>query len=222
MAGANQQQVQAATVDQPPRLVKRAFLSDPANAQTYTFTDVDIGEAAPDRLVVVCVTSTEAGVNRTVSSGTIAAAAATLVAAVSAASFIPTAILSRNVATGTTADITVTFSGAVTNCGIKIYVLYGLRSLTPVDAAETSATTGASRSISLATKADGIAIFACSKGNGGDTTFSSATRDEHQIVESRRHATASIAPTAEAASTTETASFTNSSNGIGLVAASWR
>jgi hypothetical protein len=205
-----------------PVLVKGSFYSNTANQTTYTFTAVDIGTQSADRLVVIGTTSTETGVNRTFSSATIDGSAATVNAAVAAASFIPTAIFSRNVTSGTTTDITITYSGGVTNCAIKIYLLYGLQSFTPVGSGQLTVVSGASQSLSFNTSNNGIVIFACSKGNGGDTTFSSATRDEHQLVESRRHAYASIAPSAALTPLTETASFTNSANGIGFVGASWR
>ena len=120
-----------------------------ANQTTYTFTNCDIGTASSDRYVVVYGAGYTGSLstNRNASSVSIGGSSATIdytVLSTAAPSF----FAKRLVTSGTTATIAVSFSGPMTNCGIAIYVIYGLNSTTPISTATGINTTGATLSLS--------------------------------------------------------------------------
>lgn len=103
-------------------------------ATTFTYTAQNIGEADPNRLVVVCICMDNNGVTRSLSSVTIAGAAATIVAD-TGSSDRAAAIVAAAVPNGTTADIVVTYSGNVNLNGIGVFAMYALNSNTAVSTA---------------------------------------------------------------------------------------
>lgn len=96
-------------------------------ASSYTFAGTAIGNAATNRIVIVAVSinSTEAQ-STSISGVTIGGVAATRAVGMKGA-----AIYSRNVTTGTTADIVVNISGGTVNaCVITVYRMVNAASIT--------------------------------------------------------------------------------------------
>jgi hypothetical protein len=104
---------------------------DSVAATTFTFTDHAIGAADSTRLVVVVFNYYDLA-TRTVSSATIGGSAATIVADVGTSGGLRSgsAIISRAVASGTTATIAITFTAEVDRCNISVYRLVNLDSNT--------------------------------------------------------------------------------------------
>lgn len=120
----------------------RGYTQSGADGTTYTFNNVDIGTPTSDRYVAVWTTGTSTFPTlstRTVVSISIAGTNGTIVSK-NQAKYYPRACAIRNVTTGTTATITVTFSAAavsgaasVRNCLIAVYAIYGVSSTTVRD-----------------------------------------------------------------------------------------
>ena len=105
------------------------------NGTTYTFNNVNIGTPTSDRYIAVWTTGTSTfptTTTRTVSSISIAGTNGTIVSKNLSQNY-QRACAIRNVTTGTTATITVTFSGGSLNCLIAVYAIYGISSTTVRD-----------------------------------------------------------------------------------------
>lgn len=127
---------------------------DAADLTTYTFTGYNFGTAATGRvLVAVCV---GAAGNRTISSSTIGGVAgATQVEVVSATNG-TAAIISAAVPTGTSGDISITWSGAQGRAACGLWSMYGITSAT---AANTSSDgTAGSSTLSLSVQANDLLV----------------------------------------------------------------
>lgn len=121
-------------------------LSSTSGLTTYSFTSVSIGAASATRRVIVLVHGRSGTSSRTISSATIGGIAATIDATItsSASGSTIAGIISATVPTGTTATVAITFSGSMFDAAIYPLALDNLRSVTPVDTATASATTGTS------------------------------------------------------------------------------
>lgn len=101
-----------------------------ANLTTYTFSNQPIGDAEPDRYVFFV-----AAIHRnaaTTATATINGVSAVLVHS----GFNTTSLLcifrsASPIATGTTADISITANGACNSCGIAVYTGVGIKNITP-------------------------------------------------------------------------------------------
>lgn len=120
-----------------PTRVYVGSTGDATNAQNYTFTDHDIGDAAADRLVVVAITwEVNSGGTINLSTVSIGGNAASIIRQdVSPTSRrAHSAIAALAVASGTTATIAVGLSSTNANsCAVHVYALYNLTSTTPFD-----------------------------------------------------------------------------------------
>jgi hypothetical protein len=118
----------------------RESLSD---ATSYLFDDVNLANAAPDRLVVVAAHSAT-NVVASFSSVTIGGIAALKVASVgeNVQPSAPTAFYTARVPTGTQADIQVEMSAGVVRAAIAVYALYGVQSATAYDSGTLTAMGG--------------------------------------------------------------------------------
>ena len=143
-----------------------------ATQTVYTFTDANIGPAAADRYVVVCITGSAGTSGRSLSSVSIGGSAATLDA--NAASSVPAsttsiaAIARRLVAAGTTATVVATFSADMLIGYCHVYTLTHALSATPNDTQTTVSGPGTATSLS-----DTIDVL---QGGALLVTASSATR----------------------------------------------
>lgn len=126
-------------------VVFQQFGSSTSALTTYSFTNVNIGTAASNRHVVVIVAgdSGNSSLLRTVSSVSIAGTTGTLIGDNPAGTRYAKSQAIRAVTTGTTATISVTFSGSMVNAVIGVFATYGLTSTTIRDE-EYSLTVGGS------------------------------------------------------------------------------
>jgi hypothetical protein len=148
-----------------------------ADASSYTFTSADIGTADADRTVVVAVASRKSGATTTITGVTVGGVSATELVQVSnfATNTCVAGLYAINVASGTSADIVVTFADPMLRCGIGVYRCTGI-STTPNDTA-TSATSGASVNVDVT--AGGAAIGVASAGTTSQPACTWTVVGEH-------------------------------------------
>jgi hypothetical protein len=183
-----------------------------------TYTNAPIGTAAADRLVVVCVTHSRTP-PRVLTAVSIAGTNGAMVA--SAAVGDPASeIYSRLVTTGTTATITLTFSGAVTPNAMHVFTITGLTSTTAIDTLAVSATNSPSGGIDLSS--GGVLIVSASGITAANaiTLTGVATADHDAASSTMRIAAAHEANTPTVTNRTITA--TSASTAEAIAAASWR
>jgi len=146
-------------------------VSNTTGATTYTFTAANIGTATSDRVIVVGV-MLNSSTNRTVSSVTLGGNAMTSIVGTNSAS--NTALFRISVASGTTADIVVTGSGASNGCYVVIYSLTGWGTVTTYNS---NSATGSSATISttIDTASGGAVIGIQNRFNTGSVTTSGFT-----------------------------------------------
>jgi hypothetical protein len=141
------------------------FTSNTASLTTYTFNNVPIGG---DGLIAVVVHSESAN-NRTISSATINGNAATIASQISqgpaAAQFTNTGVIYLRVTSGTTANISITYSGAVTRMGIGVWRIQNNISDTPIQTRTSSLLTGTGLSITF-TGLTTYSLGVCGQTNG--------------------------------------------------------
>lgn len=151
-------------------LTYRATTVDMTDLTTYTFSTQDIGAADGTRRVIVGVAGFSSSVisARTLSSATIAGGAATI--HVNPSSARNTAIISAQVAAGTTATIALTFSGAMRAAAIHIYRLINETSGTPF--ATGSATySGANATLNINVPSIGALVAVTCADDSSNPTF---------------------------------------------------
>lgn len=185
---------------------------NPANQTAYTFAGHAIGDAASARLVVVIAHGYGTGAAaRTVTGLTIGGVAATQVIGPSAA--FHTSIWQLPVAAGTTADIAVTFSGAMDWASIDVYALTGLSSNTATDS---DTDTGAVLTLALTTGVGDVVIAGATTDTF--TGYSAGVSiDDNTAIESAK----SSAGHGTATGTTTTVTGDGVTSFARLVAASW-
>jgi hypothetical protein len=146
-------------------------VSNTTGATTYTFTAANIGTATSDRVIVVGV-MLNSSTNRTVSSVTLGGNAMTSIVGTNSAS--NTALFRISVASGTTADIVVTGSGASNGCYVVIYSLTGWGTVTTYNS---NSATGSSATISttIDTASGGAVIGIQNRFNTGSVTTAGFT-----------------------------------------------
>lgn len=140
---------------------------------TFSFTGVNIGTAASDRIVVAVFHASGGTTGATITSLT--CSAGTLDTAVSGVNaFQNAAITYIQIASGTTADFSVTYSGTKNRANLHVYTLTGWTTSTPLttDSDAASATT-ASSTLDIPTGA--AAIYAVTASGTPTGTWSSAT-----------------------------------------------
>ena len=133
---------------------------------SLTFSDVPIGAAHSHRTIVVSAVSWGSGDSaRTwdaAGAGIGGAGATTLVTrSHDGSNQLVTAVMARAVAAGTTADITLAYTGGtVTYHSIAVYRAIGIASLTPIDTGTDSDSSATELDLSLNTPSRGLAIAA--------------------------------------------------------------
>jgi hypothetical protein len=202
-----------------PVLASHPF--DTTNATIYTFPSAGIGTAHADRVVLIGVIWSNS-TSRTVSSFTVGGSSTDAIIVTQAAN---SAILAIPYASGTTADIVITMSGACTCMGIGVYDTRPRSMIYPVDVASRTLTATSVTMADVSVRNGGYLIVigsvlaleaATAVYDGADTL----TIDAQENVEDRRAVYLS-------ASITENTGFTNpgfssaSSNSKRMVAASF-
>jgi hypothetical protein len=176
-----------------------------------TFSSISIGAADSSRTVVVGVSFNAGGSSRTVSSATIGGVTASVIS-VAGSGFEGSAIIYADVPTGTTADISLTFSNTVNEAvAIGVYRLINVSNV-----ADYTDTSGSTFTTSVTTPSTPSYIISA-LGVGGDATlvsWSNTTEQYSYIIggSSRYHGGASVA--ASSAGTVNVSASTDSSFGI--------
>ena len=101
---------------------------DSGSGTNYTFSSQNLGTAATDRIIVVHVASERSSAGaRTVSSLTVAGVSAALVVRNTSPNGDPHECWEAQVPSGTSGDVVVNHSGALTGCSIALYAVYNAK-----------------------------------------------------------------------------------------------
>lgn len=106
---------------------------DTGAATTYTFLAEPIGTAAADRRVIIAVHGDDTAATYSISSMTVGGVTTTINSEVGSTTKLA-AITTTLVPTGTTADVVITFSEAISMCSITVWSAIGMLSNTAIDA----------------------------------------------------------------------------------------
>jgi hypothetical protein len=187
---------------------------DNVSATSYTFTGASIGTAAADRVIVVGV-MLNSGSARTVSSVTLGGNAMTSIVGTNSAS--NTALFRIDVASGTTANIVVTGSGASNGCFVVIYSLIGWGTVTTYNS--NSATgSGSTISTTIDTVSGGAVIGIQNRFNTDSiTTAGFTTQDTNGVFDiTQRVYSGNTFPTTAATGTTYSVTGTAATSSIAV------
>jgi hypothetical protein len=196
--------------------------SSTANNTTYSFGTISIGTASADRLVVVVAGGHTGSGSFSVSSCSIGGTAATRVVTSSGAAA-SSAIFQLGVASGTSASISVTWSGGQGRALIFVYRITGLISQTATGNNNTSGTNSTSLSTTLATSGAGVVIAGLMTGGVYSPTWGGVVQDSTLGPENSTGAGASKTGVAANASYAVSANDGSGNNDqMALAVASWR
>lgn len=172
-----------------PATIEYAGYASTAFGSSVSLTNVTIGTASADRVVFCIVGIKPGGTYRSLSSATIGGISATIHGQTDDTTYkYNVALISAAVPTGTTATVSLTFSGSGSgDVYVASYVATGLLSADPVGIVEnkwTYAQGAVSLSSSIAATADGIALFGacCSLASSG-LSLDGVTEDFEQIID---------------------------------------
>jgi hypothetical protein len=202
-----------------PTLTYVTSTANTTDGTTFTFSSHSIGTAASDRLVVVAVSARDSSGSDVITGVTIDGNAATSVAA-SASSASPTAIFSRSVPSGTTADIVVSVGSSFAACVIHVYTITGLSSTTAVDTL-TSVNGSSDPTGTIDVSADGVLIAVAQSQATTTATWTGVTEDYDAQTETRTHTAASDDGLAAETNRTVTCNFASDALNT-MCVASWR
>lgn len=198
-------------------------------ASSYTFSSVNIGTAAADRIVLVCISALSSIDDRSLTGITIGGSAATLHAnatsQVAGASSVTATVAGLLVPSGASTTVVPTFSNTMLGCCCHVYVLTRYLSSTPTDTA-TAASNASAASVSTTIDITGAgALLMC-----GGTSAAVASVALTGVTEDAE--TNSTAPGARLASGHEDGLATQSgrtltvtpatNNNLALAGAVWR
>jgi hypothetical protein len=193
------------------------------NGPAYTFSNVDIGTASSDRLVVVAchATGNTSAPNINLTSMTLGGSSMTNAAAL-AEDTASVDLYYLTVTSGTTATIVATYPQTKRRCTIAVYTITGLNSSTPSDTG-TSNNSDTAPTLTLDIPTGSIAVYAHTSANNTTTTvtYSSATEHYDQAI-GGESTTASGASLADAGNAhTETATLAETKSRTVLIGAVW-
>lgn len=186
----------------------------------YTFTNVNIGSAASNRIVYVAVSAT-GNTGNSVTAVSVAGISATLVNTANS-SFGTIGAAYVNIASGTTATIVVALSGVQNRCSVDVYAVYGSTSA-PFDTALTvqpSTVTSVSNNVDIPTGAVAIYNFTA-PGGTVTSTYSSAVEDYDGIVGGEGTSRSGARKQGTAINHTETLTFSASKSNALFAAVVW-
>jgi hypothetical protein len=198
------------------------FTSNTNTLTTYTFNDVPIGG---DGLIAVVVHS-ESSNNRTIASATINGNAATIASQItqgpSALQFTNTGVIYLRVTSGTTADISVTFSGAVTRMGMGVWRIQNNNSDTPVQTQTASLLTGTGLTITFTGLTTySLGVFGQTNGIANPMTWTNATENYDVQLASLTEMSGANFLTTTTGNRTVSTSHNNSTQPLTLVGVVW-
>lgn len=207
-------------VDQGLQLAFQAFTSDPANATTYSFTDVAIGAADSTRRVLVSIRAIVVG---TVSSVTIAGVTATIHEQANGGNGVVAGIASVLTPTGSTATVAVTLSTQGGACFVASYRQINESITSPFDTLAATALSGAvlSGTIDLPNSGAALAVAGFLSTTAGNS-WVGVTEDYDQTPDTNMQTTgASDDEMAQETNRTVSATNAGSPTNGALVAVSW-
>jgi hypothetical protein len=185
----------------------------------YNHTNINIGTAAADRLVIVIAGGLRSGTARSISSISIGGTNATIAAQQTGLGNGALAIAYRLVPSGTTTDVVVTYSGTMDRASIVAYTMTGQTSNTPTDTFNVSGNGNVSSTLDVL--AGGTALGAYYGQDVASVVWSGLNEDNDFANEaSDQMSTALKAFTA--AQTNLSVGVTVSGSEDHLVGASWR
>lgn len=216
--------VAAVDVPIPGTFQFRTHIQDGTDATTYSagaWNGIAIGDPDPDRYVIIAIYGSN--LTRTVSAVTIGGVAASIVADATPTnarlqtSNATVEIWKANVPSGTTANISIQWSGSQSRCSAGIWTAYRLASAVAVDVGTSNAGTGANTT--LTTDPYGFVIAAHGSNASSAYSWSNVTECYDAGIETTGHSGADAATTG--ANLTPTATWTGSSTARALVACSF-
>jgi hypothetical protein len=152
-----------------------------ADQTTYTFSSQNLGSAAADRYIVVCIQSRRASGTPTVNSVSVGGVSATIVNQVGNTGSVA-AIAIAAVPSGTSGDVVVTFDSGMLRCAVELYRVTGIGSAAAHDS---GVSTAAPPSRNMAIPAGGLAVgCAAFSQASGSATWSGLTEDYDTSAES--------------------------------------
>jgi hypothetical protein len=190
---------------------------DTANRTTYSFSNVSIGTASSDRIVVLGISGVSVS-EGSVSSVTIGGTEATIHTQVSNGQ---TCIASLVVPSGTTATIGVTYSAGRGNCTVYVWTIKQASSSSPLSVdSQTNSTSSTSITLDGQVGAVGCAVAFVLTTGSSTFSWSGLTVSADQAAETRR--TSGASGNLANSSNTVTATNSLSSSTVLLSGASWR
>jgi hypothetical protein len=198
------------------------FTSDTASLTTYTFNNVPIGGSG----LIAIVVHSESSASRTIASATINGNAATIASQItqgpSASQFTNTGVIYLRVNSGTTANISVTFSGSVTRMGIGVWRIQNNNSDTPVQTQTASLLTGTGLTITF-TGLTTYSLGVCGQTNGiaNPMTWTNATENYDVQLAALTEMSGANFLTTTTGNRTITTSHSNSTQPLTLVGVVW-
>lgn len=195
------------------------FLSAPSNTSnlsTYTYSSVDLGDEAADRLIVVAAMADLS--SGAITGCTIGGESATMINTPSVNSSRHTAMFYRRSPSGASANIVVTHSSSANRAGIGVWRIVNQTSDEPLDFDKDAGSDGAA-SVSVNAAKGGVVIAACMVNNNDGVVWSNATERFDNAVEGNVTMSGCDAIAADAGAYGISASFDSDSHA--LFAASW-
>lgn len=214
-----------------PAAVSIVHTDDSFNASdlaVYTFSSMDLGEAASSRRIIVALAGA-GNTNTAVTSITVGGMSSTLVVENFSSGVQHSGIYVADVPTSATGDVVVTYNGAASGCSVVVYAMYGASGSASDTASDATISTD-TYSVNLDVPANGVAVgcvlFISS--SGATASWSGIDEDVDQYADNSNpnldyhHSTASGAFSAAQSglSISATTSSLFADNG-GLVAASF-
>ena len=179
---------------------------------SHTYTSMNIGAAASDRIVVVFAGQGSFS-SATVSSMTIGGVPATIIGSGTGTNMAQT-VAYANVPTGTTADVTVNWTNFISRAAISVYTITNAQDTSHFAFNNGGGGGAGSRSTTVTVPSNGIGLAHCIHADGGVVNWTNAAEDFENVYASHVH---SGARNTTAGSQTMTAS--NCRNIIGI---SWQ
>lgn len=195
-----------------------ASAGDAADRTTYTFPSMNIGTAASDRMVLIAI-HYFINTYRSVLSVNIGDLFTGTRVAQAAGGTYPcqVALFRSNVTSGTTATISVTFSGSTLRCAISTYAFYGLSSQTPEDTNVNGGVLDIA-STSLSTTSGGLVFHAGSNFGGAAGVWNNLTPSIEGVNENQYYSSGFMTGTG---STMNESLDSPGNNRVSLVSAAW-
>lgn len=192
---------------------------DTAIKTTYTFSSVNLGDAATDRVIIVGIGGTS-GSSRSISSVTIGGVSATASATANTSWAIVNSIWYAAVPSGTTGDIVITFSGSMAQCVVNTFRMTGQTSNTPATTGtDTTGSTTSDPNINVT--AGDVIVSHVVGADGASMAWTGTTEvDDRQVEGHNFSAALHTAVSTESPHSIQAVSTT--STGITGVSAAWR